>query len=118
MDHPRRRDGDVKNAKNSDHHWVSACVTPIYDQGVYGCWLRNKPTLEQIQRAEALLPPLRRQAGDPRRTAASLLNGLPFIPTCSIGFPSVSGRTSGFHPRRPACCSVAGSPTVPRVKCG
>ncbi len=49
--------GIVKNrCKNGDHYWVSAYVTPIYDQGAVVGYesVRVKPTAEQIQRAEAL----------------------------------------------------------------
>ncbi|MGC3575677.1 chemotaxis protein, partial [Pseudomonas aeruginosa] len=50
--------GIVKNrCKNGDHYWVSAYVTPNYDQGAEVGYesVRVKPTTEQIQRAEGLI---------------------------------------------------------------
>lgn len=62
--------GIVKNrCKNGDHYWVSAYVTPIYDQGAVVGYesVRVKPTAEQIQRARpstvASAPASRRSPG-------------------------------------------------------
>ncbi len=47
----------VKNrAKNGDHYWVDAYVTPVYDgEEIIGYQsVRSKPTPEQIEHAEAL----------------------------------------------------------------
>jgi len=49
--------GMVKNrCKNGDHYWVSAFVTPIFDDGkVVGYQsVRQKPQAEHVQRAEKL----------------------------------------------------------------
>ncbi|VVN91852.1 methyl-accepting chemotaxis protein [Pseudomonas fluorescens] len=49
--------GIVKNrAKNGDHYWVNAYVTPVFDgKHVVGYEsVRVKPTVDQIRRAEAL----------------------------------------------------------------
>ncbi|EPO3670803.1 TPA: PAS domain-containing protein [Pseudomonas aeruginosa] len=84
--------GIVKNrCKNGDHYWVSAYVTPIYDQGAVVGYesVRVKPTAEQIQRAEALYRRL--GAGKPAiprrdRWLPVLLDWLPFILISQIGF--------------------------------
>lgn len=55
--------GVVKNrAKNGDHYWVIANVTPIYrdDQLVEYMSVRNIPTQEQIEAAEALYGDIRK----------------------------------------------------------
>ncbi|MFJ2523356.1 methyl-accepting chemotaxis protein [Pseudomonas capeferrum] len=54
--------GVVKNrAKNGDYYWVSAYVTPVYEQGRVSGYesVRSVPTREQIRRAEALYARLR-----------------------------------------------------------
>ncbi len=54
--------GVVKNrAKDGDYYWVSAYVTPIYEQGRINGYesVRSVPTREQIRRAEALYARLR-----------------------------------------------------------
>ena len=54
--------GVIKNrAKNGDYYWVSAYVTPIYEQGRVSGYesVRSVPTREQIQRAERLYARLR-----------------------------------------------------------
>ncbi|MWV18028.1 PAS domain-containing protein [Pseudomonas sp. L-22-4S-12] len=58
--------GVVKNrAKNGDYYWVSAYVTPIYENGRMAGYesVRSLPTAEQKRRAEALYARLR--AGKP-----------------------------------------------------
>ncbi len=58
--------GVVKNrSKNGDFYWVSAYVTPIYENGKMSGYesVRSVPTAEQKQRAEALYARLR--AGKP-----------------------------------------------------
>ena len=58
--------GLVKNrSKNGDYYWVSAYVTPVYEQGRMSGFesVRSVPTREQVARAEALYARLR--AGKP-----------------------------------------------------
>ena len=83
--------GIVKNrCKNGDHYWVSAYVTPIYDQGAVVGY-------ESVRVADRRTDPARRgpstvarrrQAGDPRRDRwlPVLLDWLPFILISQIGF--------------------------------
>ncbi len=54
--------GVVKNrSKNGDFYWVSAYVTPIYEQGKIAGFesMRTLPTRDQVRRAEALYARLR-----------------------------------------------------------
>ncbi|SDI71691.1 methyl-accepting chemotaxis sensory transducer with Pas/Pac sensor [Pseudomonas panipatensis] len=66
--------GLVKNrAKNGDFYWVSAYVTPIYEDGrMIGFEsVRSLPTREQVKRAEALYARLR--AGKPAASRQAAL---------------------------------------------
>lgn len=85
--------GIVKNRrKNGDHYWVNAYVTPIVDEQKHITGyesVRTKPTLEQIQRAEALYARLNAgKSAIPRRDQWKpiILKWLPFILISQIAF--------------------------------
>jgi aerotaxis receptor len=99
----------VKNrAKNGDHYWVKAYVTPIFDgEQMIGCQsVRTKPTAEEIKAAERLyaqmnrdpslkVPKTRRHLQDwsIRRTMFWVVI---FFTLIQIG--ALVARLDGFHP--------------------
>ncbi|MHA6493388.1 methyl-accepting chemotaxis protein [Pseudomonas borbori] len=84
--------GIVKNrAKNGDHYWVNAYVTPVLNNGqVMGYEsVRVKPTAEQIARAEALYKRINSGSAaipSSQRWVPALLGWLPFILVSQVGF--------------------------------
>ncbi|MDX1458510.1 MAG: PAS domain-containing methyl-accepting chemotaxis protein [Marinobacter sp.] len=77
--------GVVKNrAKNGDHYWVSAYVTPIWEGGQMVGYesVRTAPTRDQVQRAEALYRRFnagKQSVGAFSRLVSILKSGWPFL---------------------------------------
>jgi len=84
--------GIVKNrCRNGDHYWVNAYVTPVFEnERVVGYEsVRIKPTVEQVQRAQALYSRLNRgKPAVPRRDKwlPVLQDWLPFILVSQLSF--------------------------------
>ncbi|SDG83043.1 methyl-accepting chemotaxis sensory transducer with Pas/Pac sensor [Pseudomonas flavescens] len=84
--------GIVKNrCKNGDHYWVNAYVIPILDAGQVTGYesVRSKPTVEQVERAQALYQRINAgKAAVPGRDRwlPVLQAWLPFILVSQIGF--------------------------------
>lgn len=77
--------GVVKNrAKNGDHYWVSAYVTPIWEGGQMVGYesVRTAPNRDQVQRAEALYQRFnagKQSVGAFSRLVSILKSGWPFL---------------------------------------
>ena len=99
----------VKNrAKNGDHYWVDAYVTPIYDgdQMIGYQSVRTKPSVEQIKAAERLYAEMNRDPGKTVPKTRRNLHDWPIQRTMfwvvilftlmQIG--ALVARLGGFHP--------------------
>ena len=104
--------GIVKNrARNGDHYWVNAYVTPIFDgsQVVGYESVRVKPTAQQIRRAQALYTRISRG----KRAIARRDSWQPLVLEClPCVATGLAGAVSGLHLGAPLALAVTGTVAV------